>query len=309
MKYAFALLGVALLTYVVFFATAPSVDTQAVPNTAIIDVAKILSGGPPKDGIPALTNPQFVRASEATFVKDEHLGVVVEHSGDARFYPYAVMVWHEVVNDTVGGKPLVVTFCPLCASVAVFEAMVGGEVLEFGVSGKLYESNLLMYDRKTDSYWSQILGQGVVGQYAGTQLTYYPSAVMSVTEARERYPSLKVLSTNTGHQRDYTVYPYGDYDTNETFYFPVSQTDTRLPAKEIMYAALVRGVPVAFVRADVLKNKDASIETSAGIVRARADGSEIIITDSDGVEVPGFYAMWFSWAVHNVEKGVIWSKK
>ncbi|MCI0533252.1 DUF3179 domain-containing protein, partial [bacterium] len=118
-------------------------------NTAktSIPLDKVLGGGPGKDGIPALTNPKFTSVLEAGKVfRDDSLGILVTAGGETRYYPYNILVWHEIANDVVGGKPLVVTFCPLCASAIVFEASVDGEPREFGVSGKLYESNLLMYD-------------------------------------------------------------------------------------------------------------------------------------------------------------------
>lgn len=307
-----ALLVIAAIVYSTFLENSKdelenNIHTDSTKSS--IDVSLIVEGGPGKDGIPALTEPKFIDAKAASsYVKDDDLGILVTHKEDARFYPYSILVWHEIVNDTFEGKHLVVTFCPLCASALVFDAEVKGETLQFGVSGKLYESNLLMYDRDTDSLWSQILGEAVVGNYTGEKLALYPFSVMSLADARNLHPKLRVLSTDTGYSRDYTFYPYGDYDENNAFYFPVSKYDSRLPAKEIIYASVVRGTPVAFVLRDAREAGTAKTEVEGRSVELRARGSVVELYD-EGVLVPGFYSMWFSWAVHNGENGILWQKK
>ena len=143
-------------------------------NSAIrsIDLKLVLGGGPGKDGIPSIDSPTFTNIANAdSTITDETLGLYVKAGGVEKFYPYNVLVWHEIVNDVVGGTPLVVTFCPLCGSAIVFDATYDGEAHDFGVSGKLYDSNLLMYDRDTESLWSQIIGEAVVGDETGKKLT------------------------------------------------------------------------------------------------------------------------------------------
>lgn len=274
-------------------------------NTAKLSIPfeKVLDGGPGKDGIPALTNPKFISVKEAEKnIKDNIDGIVVSFGNTVKFYSYNIMVWHEIVNDNVGGKSLVVTFCPLCGSAIVFDT---GDI--FGVSGKLYESNLLMYDKKSESLWSQSIGTAVVGDRTGEKLEVYPSQVMSFKAFKEKWSNGQVMSIDTGYSRDYSFYPYGDYDSNESIYFPVSVKDNRFPAKEIMFVVNAYGKSVAFpikqlttstVTVDVDKNK---------VTASKVDG-EIIVKDASGKILPGYHEMWFSWATHHEVDGIVWKK-
>lgn len=173
----------------------------------------ILSGGPPKDGIPAIDNPVFIRIEEA----DEWLSprepvILFDIGDDARAYPLQILTYHEIVNDVVGGVPVVVTFCPLCNTAIAFESTVDGRVLDFGTTGRLRFSNLLMYDRQTESWWQQATGDAVVGEFTGTQLTFLPAVIISWEEFRTRHPDGQVLSRDTGFSRPYGRNPYGGYD-------------------------------------------------------------------------------------------------
>ena len=278
-------------------------------NTAKHSIAldQVLDGGPVKDGIPALTNPAFVSEDAAKgFLSDDKRGIKVTVGQTIRFYPFNIMVWHEVVNDTIEGKHLVITFCPLCGSSIVYDANVGGRSETFGVSGKLYESNLLMYDKETESLWSQIQGKAVVGDYTGTKLTLYPSQVISFAELRAHYPDAVVLSENTGYQRDYTLYPYGDYTTNNSLYFPISVHDNRLPAKEIMYVVESGSRSLAF-RLSELTSSPATLSVDGAKVTARKVSGEVEVRDSTDKVIPGFYTMWFAWAIYHQKDGVVWT--
>jgi hypothetical protein len=279
-------------------------------NTAktSIPLDKVLGGGPGKDGIPALVNPAFVSVAEAKkFVKDDMEGIKVTVENITRFYPYNILVWHEVVNDVIGGKPLVVTFCPLCGSAIVFLAEVNGATETFGVSGKLYESNLLMYDKTTESLWSQIIGEAVVGDRTGAKLSVYPSQVISFKDLKSRYGEAQVLSVKTGYSRDYTLYPYGDYNENADLYFPVSVRDNRFPAKEIMYIVNVGQRSIAFPSKD-LSEVPATVAVSSEKITATKKDSEVEVKDESGKIIPGYYAMWFSWATHHQDDGIVWQK-
>src|SRR3989344_4868604 len=145
----------------------PGLNTDT--GKSSIDQSKIVSGGPGKDGIPAISNPKFVDIGDEE-LSDSTSGILINLNKQTRFYPFNILVWHEIVNDSIEGSYIAVTFCPLCGSAIVFDRRVGDEILEFGVSGLLYESNLLMYDKKTESLWSQVLGEAVVGSYTGTKL-------------------------------------------------------------------------------------------------------------------------------------------
>jgi Protein of unknown function (DUF3179) len=201
----------------------------------IVPLDKIVGGGPPQDGIPSIDNPKFVSIVEADqFLEDADQVVGLNINGDIRAYPLQILVWHEIVNDMVGGAPVAVTYCPLCFTNQVFNRTVNGQTVEFGTSGKLYNSNLVMYDRTSNSLWSQALGQAIVGKNAGIKLDRIPFDVAFWKEWKQLYPDTKVLSRDTGSTRPYGADPYGDYYTSDDLFFPVSNKDDRLSLKEII---------------------------------------------------------------------------
>jgi len=284
-----------------------SIGLKTNTSKASIPLELVLDGGPRKDGIPAILNPKFTSIAEAKkWLKEDVDGIVVTVGKTTRFYPYNIIVWHEIVNDEIEKKPLVVTFCPLCGSAIVFDAMIDGKKEQFGVSGKLYESNLLMYDKATESLWSQIIGEAVVGDRTGQKLTVYPSQVMSFKQAMTNYPNMSVLSKETGHIRSYDFSPYGDYNTNEDIYFPTSINDTRLPTKEIMYIVNFDEKSVAFKRSEISETKTAVVLVGNKKISAKIVDGEIEVKDELGEKIPGYTAMWFSWAIHHQEDGIVW---
>jgi len=201
----------------------------------IVPLDEIVSGGPPQDGIPSIDNPKFVSVSEADkFLQDADQVVGLKVNGDIRAYPLQILVWHEIVNDNVGGTPVAVTYCPLCFTNQVFNRTVDGKTVEFGTSGKLYNSNLVMYDRNSNSLWSQALGQAIVGKQAGLKLDRIPFDVAFWREWKQLYPDTNVLSRDTGSSRPYGADPYGSYYSNNDLFFPVSNKDDRLELKEII---------------------------------------------------------------------------
>ena len=179
-----------------------------------VDFDEILSGGPPKDGIPSIDNPQFVAVSEVKNLGPQEpvIGLVI--NGDARAYPLRVLTWHEICNDVVGGVPVAVTYCPLCNSAIVFDRRVEGVATEFGVSGKLRNSDMIMYDRNTESWWQQFLGVGIVGEQTGTELRMIPSRLESWERFAARHPDGKVLTPNNPRMRSYGQNPYVGYDSS-----------------------------------------------------------------------------------------------
>jgi len=277
-------------------------------SNSVIDLDKVLSGGPGKDGIPSIDSPKFVSVNEASdFLEDDYIGLFVSINGEEKFYPNNILVWHEIVNDEIGDKNIAVTFCPLCGSAIVFDRNLNGEILEFGVSGLLYESNLLMYDRKTESLWSQIEGRSVVGEYSNTELDIINSQLIKFEQIKEKYPDAKILSKETGINRDYSFYPYGDYETNDdSFLFPVTYKgeDIYIPTKEIMYASNIDGIPIAFVLSDLQEKGSAEITIREKTITATQSDGIVELQDDSGNKYPGFYTMWFSWANHNLEGGV-----
>jgi hypothetical protein len=179
-----------------------------------VDYDEIISGGPPKDGIPAIDDPQFVTVAEATDLADTEPVIGLTVNGDARAYPLRVLIWHEIVNDTVGGIPVAVTFCPLCNAAIVFDRRHDGLVLDFGTTGKLRHSDLVMYDRQSESWWQQFTGAGIVGKYTGASLGLLPSRLESFARFRDRAPGGRVLVPTRPEARLYGINPYAGYDSS-----------------------------------------------------------------------------------------------
>ena len=214
-----------------------------------VDLGEISSGGPPPDGIPAIDNPVFESVSDA----DSWLGpdwpiMFFEANGIPRAYPLAILIQHEIVNDLVGDLPVTLTFCPLCNSTIAFDRrLADGTVLDFGTTGNLRNSDLVMYDRQTRSWWQQFTGEAIVGELTGTVLEVLPSQIIGWSEFKDRHPEGEVLSRNTGHTRNYGRNPYAGYDSigNNPFLFD-GDLDGRLPAVERVVAIEVDGLDVAY---------------------------------------------------------------
>jgi hypothetical protein len=201
--------------------------------TPLVDVNEIISGGPPPDGIPAIDEPRFLRAGDVGFLDDREPVIVVEIEGEARAYPLQVMTWHEIVNDTIAGVPVAVTYCPLCNTAVAFDRRTAGRTVTFGTSGMLYRSALVMYDRQTESLWTHFNGQAVVGTLTGTDLERFPAPIVSWETFREAHPTALVLSRETGFERDYGRNPYPGYDDVDSPPFLYrGEVDGRLAAKE-----------------------------------------------------------------------------
>ena len=207
-----------------------------------------LSGGPPRDGIRPLDSPIFETIDDAgQWLSDKEPVISFEINGDQRAYPLQVLIWHEVVNDAVGGVPVTITFCPLCNSAIVFERTVNGMVLTFGTSGNLRNSDLVMWDRQTESWWQQLTGESLVGVLAGTKLTFLPAPIVSWQDFRTHQPDGIVLSKDTGFDRRYGQNPYVGYDQVDIAPFLYTgDLDGRLQPKERVAAITVDGVDAAF---------------------------------------------------------------
>ncbi len=184
------------------------------PPASSVDLDEIRSGGPPPDGIPPIDAPRFETVADAE-VADREPVMVVERAGETHVYPLAILTFHEIVNDVIAGQPTLVTYCPLCNSALAFDPVVDGRVLDFGTSGRLWRSNLVMYDRQTHTLWSQFVGEAIVGELVGTALERLPSAIVSWADVRTARPDARVLSRDTGHDRPYGSNPYVGYDTAE----------------------------------------------------------------------------------------------
>jgi len=195
-----------------------------------IDLDEILSGGPPKDGIPSIDNPVFAPAAAIDDLPDLEPVISVEVDGQARAYPLRILMWHEIVNDKVNGVPLTITFCPLCNTGIVFEREIDGVVYDFGTTGKLRNADLVMYDRQTESWWQQFMGLAIVGDMNGTRLTPYPSRLESFARFKERHPDGMVQIPNNEDTRQYGSNPYAGYDSRSAPYaFFKGELPTNVP--------------------------------------------------------------------------------
>jgi hypothetical protein len=240
----------------------------------LVDPDEIISGGPPPDGIPPIDEPRFVSPAEADFLFGKEPVLAIEIDGDARAYPARILIWHEIVNDEVGGVPVTVTYCPLCNTGVAFERpTIDGVLLDFGTSGKLYKSNLVMYDRQTDSLWPQVTGVAVMGPLLGTELEQVPVQMVAWDDWAAEHPDGKVLSQDTGHRRSYGTNPYGGYDDpNTNPGFGVSDVDTRLPPKARVLGVRMGEDAIAFPYAAV---QDRTL--GWGVGRAEVGGEDVVV--------------------------------
>ncbi len=213
-----------------------------------IDLAELRAGGPPKDGIPSIDDPAFVPPGGAAhWISPEEPVIALEINGEARAYPLQILTFHEIVNDRVGGVPVAVTFCPLCYSAITFKRTLDGEPVEFGVSGLLRHSDLVMYDRKTETLWQQLNGQAIVGDRTGEQLERLPSQIISFAQFRDAFPSGQVLSRDTGQDRPYGQNPYAGYDDIDRKPFLYNGPENgKLPPMEKVVALTVGGTAKAY---------------------------------------------------------------
>ncbi|WP_010204424.1 DUF3179 domain-containing protein [Salinibacterium sp. PAMC 21357] len=262
-------------------------------------ISQALSGGPPKDGIPAIDEPRFEPVANFEH-PDDVLAILVQGDTETKAYPYNILVWHEIVNDTIDGSPIAVSFCPLCGSAAVYDSVLPkGTVTTFGVSGGLLESNMIMFDRETETLWQQSTGKALAGEHYPSELELRSFQLLSLGEIKDRYPQALVLSEATGHTRDYANNPYAGYDDSESFYFVPSRVDDRYPAKEIFVAFTVGDIAVAapWLKLEDGESYDATIADET-VSLEQTDG-ELHIAGPDGAEIPFYFEMWFSWAVQN----------
>ncbi|NAY90764.1 DUF3179 domain-containing protein [Muricauda sp. JGD-17] len=221
-------------------------------NNAIVPIDQILYGGPLKDGIPALDDPKFEKGKETALgFEREVLGIAINNV--AKAYPLSILNYHEVVNDYFGDKGIVVTYCPLCGSGVAFKTKIAGENLSFGVSGLLYNSDVLLYDRQTHSLWSQLMSKAISGQYVGRTMETVPVFHGTWGTWLKKHPNTLVLSKQTGFQRDYSTTPYLGYEQSKSIYFPVSHADSSYHPKEKILGVSINGVHKAYPFSELKK--------------------------------------------------------
>lgn len=251
-----------------------------------------------KDCVPSIDAPKFVTAGKAGFMKNDDAVIGLFYEGEARAYPLKIMDYHEVVNDEFGGKKVVVTYCPLSGAAAVYKADGMSEV--FGVSGKLLNSNLVIYNRATGSLWSQMTGVALAGSQTGNKLDEVPVQVLSLKEWTALHPKSKVLSAVTGFKRDYDEYPYGDYRENPVVYYPLEHEDGRLPAKTEVFGVIVGDKTKAYPVTELMKAlpEGGEFEDKIGEnkITIAYEGVEFKATDVVTKEAVAIrQAYWFAW--------------
>jgi hypothetical protein len=255
---------------------APAEEWKTDFDKRSVELSEIEPGGPPKDGIPPIDTPRFETALNVDWLRDREPVIVVTHEGVTRGYPLQILVWHEIVNDTLAGRPIAVTFCPLCNTAIVFDRRVDGRILDFGTTGKLRESDLVMYDRQTESWWQQFSGEAIVGEYTGTELEQIAARIVAWREFRETHPESEVLSRDTGVARDYGSNPYTGYDDVDSppIFDAANAGDDRLPPKErVVFVAV--GSEALAVPFTVLRQRK---KVTAGV-----EGKEVVVTWRPGV--------------------------
>ena len=271
----------------------------------IVEPDKLVSGGPPKDGIPSIDSPKYVSVEGAdAWIRNDELVLALVYRDVKRVYPLQIMVWHEIVNDEIAGDPILVTYCPLCGSGIAYERTIDGEAVEFGVSGKFYNSNLVMYDRKTGSYWTQIDGLSIVGEMTGNRLN--PISVDTVVwrDWKAAHPDSEVLSQETGFDRPYGRDPYGNYYEDSFLFFPVeNEDDSSMHPKTMIFGIEVDGVFKAYRESDLIE--EGVIEDTVNGVPIKVEREEagiVTVTNLEtGEEIVKERDFWFAWYAFHPE--------
>lgn len=266
-----------------------------------VPLTEIFQAGPGKDGIPSLEIPRFTNAERTDFLRDDDLVIGVVHNGIAKAYPVRIMNYHEVINDQFGDEQLVVTYSPLTASAAAFSANIDGKVHTFGVSGLLYNNNLLLYDWETESLWSQIKAQAVTGKGSGKPLENVVASTSTWSSWKAQHPETKVLSPRTGYKRNYTIDPYGMFGPeSRRLMFPVARRDKKLPLKEqvlgLTYEGVSRAYPLALLRNTAEKPLEDKLNGLKVSIRYDVAAKSITVMDESGSEIPSTTCYWYAWS-------------
>ncbi len=265
-------------------------------NTSI-NQKEIVSGGPPRDGIPSIDRPKFIAVNKVDYLHDDDIVIGLVRGDTARAYSTRILVWHEIVNDVIGEDAVAVTYCPLCGTAMVFERRVGGRLRTFGVSGLLYRSDVLMYDRESESLWSQLAMKAISGPAVGTKLTWLPSEYLTWKTWREKYPHGEVLSTDTGYNRNYSGEAYSSYFASDKTMFPVPHTRMELRNKALVIGVIIDGNAKAYPVKDLptghaIKDK---VKSKQIVIHYDADKRYPQIVGPEGEQIPYVMVFWFAW--------------
>lgn len=275
-------------------------------STLDVPRSELAAGGPARDGIPALTDPTFIPAQAAGWLEDDDRVLGIFRNGIAKAYPLQILNWHEVVNDRFGNEPVLVTYCPLCFTGMAFEGRIGQDRREFGVSGLLYNSDVLLYDRATQSLWSQVLARAVSGPSLGIKLNSVPVENTSWGAWRRAHRDSRVLSRDTGYRRDYGRDPYAWYDRSPDLAFEVAARSMRFHPKEYVLGITLDGDARVYPFSELDKlaahspdRRDVELrDVVAGrpvIIHYDAEALSARAVDAQGRPMPSTMAYWFAW--------------
>ncbi|MFD2515819.1 DUF3179 domain-containing protein [Pontibacter locisalis] len=294
-----------------------SQEVRVLNGFEIIDptvlIGEIYEGTPNRDNIPAISNPEYVTAANADFMNpsDEVIGISINQ--DVKAYPIKILTWHEIVNDVVGGKPVVISYCPLCNSAYVFSREINDSLLTFGVSGLLYNSNVVMYDHQTESLWSQVKAEAISGKMKGAELPQVAATSTTWEGWLSQHPDTEVLSTNTGYNRDYNRSPYGDYTGSKEIMFPVQETSDRYHPKTLVAGIEIDGAYKAYpfpelrkAASDTVKDTYKGQELS---IRFDEKANSVTVKQENGEKVIVNQMYWFAWYAFHPETAVFEANK
>ncbi len=250
-----------------------------------------------RDCIPSIDNPQYVSAQDATHVQDDDIVIALAWRGEYRAYPTRILDRHEIVNDTIAETPIAITYCPLCGSAVGIKREVGGEITEFGVSGVLYNSDLVLYDRATETLWDQIEATGIVGPLTGESLELVPVTMTRWLRWRDAHPDTLVLSEDTGFDADYSTDPYVSYRNTDKLMFPVQNETDQMYPKTVVFGFEIDGEPVAYTEKLLADNGryEHELEQKTVAVTLRDDGTVVLEVAESGETYEPIRLFWFAW--------------
>lgn len=281
-------------------------------SDSLVPADQIHLGGPPRDGIPAIDNPRFIAADKAAFLQPGDRVLGITYGGQSKAYPVKILNWHEVVNDRFGDQAVALTYCPLCGTGVAFATGSGGQERHFGVSGLLYNSDVLLYDRKTESLWSQLMAQAISGPLKGERLQMVAMEHMTWQGWSARYPDTLVLSTDTGFDRDYEQSPYAGYADEADLYFPVNARSRRYHPKERVLGVELNGQFKAYPYVELAQMSSGEVaEQLAGqkiTVHFDAESQSARAFDESGRLLPAVSSFWFAWYAFHPETAVFQAK-
>ena len=273
----------------------------------IIPRQQILSGGPSKDGIPALSRPKLGAIAQANYLSPHARVIGLTINGLARAYPINVLNWHEVINDELGGVPIAVIYCPLCDSVSVVDRRLDNRLLSFGVSGLLHNSNVLLYDRNDNALWSQIGLTAISGPYVGRSLQHLVWEITQLADWQQKHPESTVVTFNTGHRRDYRKNPYGEYFANQKLSFPITSHDERLPSKMKVVGIKSGNQAWAYPVSRIARARGGRIEEMIEgrrlILQSDSNTGRITVVEAPP-EAQVIHTFWFAWAAFHPKTNI-----